>query len=194
MHEKVSGQYKERISLQAECELFMRSVFSRPSYLADQGSSRMMSAIVNISCGVSSVASSAILLLLRELEAACEPALQTLARMNWGAQNEHVTGQSAFVDELVRGLEAVAEAVRPLVEGKKYVRNFFDKAARCVESFRCWPHPREMETAMLTRPIVADKYSYLQLGHREIYQCACEESTAERERGRAGSWILSWSV
>lgn len=76
-----------------------------------------------------SVASSAILLLLRELEVAIDPSLNTLTRTSWGTD---VTGQSPFVDELARALDMVSETVKPLVEGKKYLRNFFDKAVRWV--------------------------------------------------------------
>ncbi|THH12677.1 hypothetical protein EW146_g7473, partial [Bondarzewia mesenterica] len=95
LREKISAEYKTKISFQAECDLFI------------------------------SVASGAIFILLRELEVACEPPLQTLTRTAWATQNEQVSGQSSFVDDLVRTLETVAETVKPLIEGKKYLRNFF---------------------------------------------------------------------
>ena len=76
-----------------------------------------------------SVASVAIIVLLRELEAVCEPALSTLTRTAW-INHEHVTGQSQYISDLVRSLESIAEAIAPLVESKKYLRNFFDKASR----------------------------------------------------------------
>lgn len=78
---------------------------------------------------VYSVASAAIIVLLRELEAVCEPALATLTRTTW-INHELVTGQSPYIGNLVRALESVTEAVVPLVESKKYLRNFFDKASR----------------------------------------------------------------
>lgn len=79
-----------------------------------------------------SAISTAILVLLRELENACEPAFNDLSRATWGALS-FVSGHSAYVDELVKALEQVADVTRPLIEQKKYIRNFFDKAARCVE-------------------------------------------------------------
>ena len=75
------------------------------------------------------MASVAIVVLLREQEAVCEPALSTLTRMTW-INHELVTGQSQYITDLVRALESIAEAIAPLVESKKYLRNFFDKASR----------------------------------------------------------------
>lgn len=72
--------------------------------------------------------------MLRELEVAIDPSLNTLTRTPWGTD---VTGPSPFVDELARALDMVSETVKPLVEGKKYLRNFFDKAARCVLVLPC---------------------------------------------------------
>jgi hypothetical protein len=76
-----------------------------------------------------SVAFTAIVALLRKLEGGCEPALATLTRTTW-ISHELVTGQSPYVDDLIRALESITEAIVPLVESKKYLRNFFDKAAR----------------------------------------------------------------
>ena len=76
-----------------------------------------------------SAASSSIVILLREMEAACEPHLLALSRTAWAALQE-VTGPSAYVSELSRALEQVSETIAPLVESKKYLRNFFDKASR----------------------------------------------------------------
>jgi len=78
-----------------------------------------------------SVAFTAVIALLRELEAVCEPALATLTRTTW-INHELVTGQSPYVGDLVRALESITEAIVPLVESKKYLRNFFDKAASLV--------------------------------------------------------------
>ncbi|KAI0066196.1 hypothetical protein BV25DRAFT_1988653 [Artomyces pyxidatus] len=98
VRQRVAPEFKERVSVQTECDLFI------------------------------SVASAAIVVLLRELESACDPALTMLTRTSW-ATHEDVSGQSPFVGDLVRALDNVAEAVLPLVESKKYLRNFFDKAA-----------------------------------------------------------------
>jgi len=77
------------------------------------------------------VAFTAVIALLRELEAGFEPALATLTRTTW-TSHELVTGQSPYVGDLVRALESITEAIVPLVESKKYLRNFFDKAASLV--------------------------------------------------------------
>lgn len=69
------------------------------------------------------------MVMLRELDSACDSALTTLSRTPW-ATVKHVSGQSAYVEPLVKAIEDVAETVKPLVEQKKYLRNFFDKAAK----------------------------------------------------------------
>jgi hypothetical protein len=53
----------------------------------------------------------------------------SLTRTTW-ISHELVTGQSPYIDDLVRALESITEAIVPLVESKKYLRNFFDKASR----------------------------------------------------------------
>jgi hypothetical protein len=54
-----------------------------------------------------------------------------MSRVNWGAMN-HVTGHSPFMDDITKATEQVAELIKPLVEQKKYLRNFLDKASRSV--------------------------------------------------------------
>jgi len=75
-----------------------------------------------------SVISTAILVLLKELEGACETALSTIAKTLWSNQ-EMVTGSSPYTVDLVRNIDQVVDYVRPMIEQKKYQRNFFDKAA-----------------------------------------------------------------
>ncbi|KAI0283690.1 Vps53-like protein [Russula aff. rugulosa BPL654] len=101
VRQRIHGEFKERISLQMECDLFI------------------------------SVAFAAIIALLRELEAVCEPALMSLTRTTW-INHELVTGQSPYIGDLVRALESITEAIIPLVESKKYLRNFLDKASSLV--------------------------------------------------------------
>jgi len=74
------------------------------------------------------VISSAINIQLRELESACDSAFNTMSRVNWGAISQ-VTGQSPFMDDITQASEQVAESIKPLVEQKKYLRNFLDKAS-----------------------------------------------------------------
>ncbi|EMD37699.1 hypothetical protein CERSUDRAFT_136451 [Gelatoporia subvermispora B] len=78
-----------------------------------------------------SAISAAIQLLLRELDAASEAAFGNMSRSSWGTMKS-VSGQSSYVDELLRSVENVIDAVKPLVEQKKYLRNFLDKAATLV--------------------------------------------------------------
>ena len=66
---------------------------------------------------------------LRELESTCDGAFNTMSRVNWAAIN-HVTGHSPFMDDITQATEQVAELIKPLVEQKKYLRNFLDKASR----------------------------------------------------------------
>jgi len=68
---------------------------------------------------------------LRELESACDGAFNTMSRVNWGMMND-VTGHSPFMDDITQSTEHVAELIKPLVEQKKYLRNFLDKASRLV--------------------------------------------------------------
>ncbi|KAH9935765.1 Vps53-like protein [Fomitopsis serialis] len=98
---KTDESYKERISLQEECDLFVSAI------------------------------SAAIQVILRELEAACDPACSTMSRTAWATQKS-VSGQSPYVDDLARAVEQVVDTVKPLIEQKKYLRNFMDKAANVV--------------------------------------------------------------
>ncbi|KAI0075132.1 hypothetical protein K474DRAFT_1691959 [Panus rudis PR-1116 ss-1] len=99
--EKIDPEFKEKVSLQEECDLFV------------------------------SVVSSAIQVLAREFETACEPALNNMRRTTW-SNLSLVSGQSAYVDELVQAMEQVSEMVKPLIEQKKYLRNYFDKVSGMV--------------------------------------------------------------
>jgi hypothetical protein len=113
----VVDEYKEQITFQTERDLFVRFA-SRTSlvyHLCPKPSH--------------SVISSAITTLLRELESTSEPSFAVMARTAWPTLNQ-VSGQSAYVAELVMAVEGVLDAVKPLVEQKKYLRNLFDKASR----------------------------------------------------------------
>lgn len=52
-----------------------------------------------------------------------------MSRTSWGTLNL-VSGQSGYIDDLVHAIEHVFETATPLIEQKRYLRNFFDKAAR----------------------------------------------------------------
>jgi hypothetical protein len=55
--------------------------------------------------------------------------------MSWEKLNQ-VSGQSSYVDDLARAVESFCDIIKPLVEQKKYLRNFFDKACRLVSLLR----------------------------------------------------------
>ena len=78
--------------------------------------------------GTRSVISAAITLQLRALEHALDGPLGALARTQWPAQRQ-VSGPAPYVGDLVRAVESVVELARPAVEGKKYLRNWLDKAS-----------------------------------------------------------------
>jgi len=54
-----------------------------------------------------------------------------MARTAWPTLNQ-VSGQSAYVAELVTAVESIMETIKPLIEQKKYLRNLFDKASSLV--------------------------------------------------------------
>ncbi|KAI0688173.1 Vps53-like protein [Cytidiella melzeri] len=101
IREKIHEDFKDRVSFQEECDLFVSAI------------------------------SSAILVLLKELESACDPAFAVMSRTVWGS-NDIVSGPSPYVDEIVKGVEQVRDVIKPLIEQKKYVRNYLDKAASFV--------------------------------------------------------------
>ncbi|KAJ7072043.1 Vps53-like protein [Mycena amicta] len=98
---KINEEFKEKISFQPERDLFV------------------------------SVISAAIVVQLRELEIACEPAFAALSRSTW-AMWKQVTGPSPYVSDLINSVEQVVETVKPLVEQKKYLKNFMDKAGSLI--------------------------------------------------------------
>jgi hypothetical protein len=73
------------------------------------------------------VISFAIAAILRELEVGCEPAFAAILKTPW-RDLENVSGRSAYVVDLVGSIKQVAEVVREKVEGKRFIRNFSDKA------------------------------------------------------------------
>nr|XP_019001124.1 vacuolar-sorting protein 53 long isoform [Kwoniella mangroviensis CBS 8507]OCF64585.1 vacuolar-sorting protein 53 long isoform [Kwoniella mangroviensis CBS 8507] len=79
----------------------------------------------------STVISSCINTILRELETSCEPAFAAILKTPW-MHLENVSGRSAYIVDLVGSIKQVAEVVRSRVEGKKYIRNFADKAVGVV--------------------------------------------------------------
>ena len=52
-----------------------------------------------------------------------------MQRTSWTTL-DHVSGESAYVGELLQAVQEVVTIARDHVEQKKYLRNFYDKAAR----------------------------------------------------------------
>ncbi|KZT29133.1 hypothetical protein NEOLEDRAFT_1167151 [Neolentinus lepideus HHB14362 ss-1] len=69
--------------------------------------------------------------LLQELKATGEPEFATRTRTAWGAVSQ-VSRQSPYITELVGGIERVVDTARPMIEQKKYWRNFLDKASSLI--------------------------------------------------------------
>ena len=119
--EKLSDDFKEGVSFQPEVDLFVGLVASRwPLKHPKHCFSRVIS--------------SAIVVQLRELESALDPPFETMSRTSW-ASLSNVSGPSQYVLELVRNIDSFMAILNPLVEQKKYLRNFYDKAAVYVNCF-----------------------------------------------------------
>ncbi|KXN90783.1 hypothetical protein AN958_03437 [Leucoagaricus sp. SymC.cos] len=99
--EKINDEFKEKVTLQTERDLFVSAI------------------------------SSAITVLLREVENATDLYFTTMSRSSWSSLNQ-VSGQSSYVGDLVKAAEQVVEVVKPLIEQKKYLRNFLDKVCSLV--------------------------------------------------------------
>ena len=78
---------------------------------------------------VTSTISTAIGVQLREFEMACDAPFNTLGRTSWATVSQ-VSGPSPYTDEFEKSADQVVNAIKPLVEQKKYLRNFYDKACR----------------------------------------------------------------
>ncbi|GMK57881.1 hypothetical protein CspeluHIS016_0407150 [Cutaneotrichosporon spelunceum] len=69
--------------------------------------------------------------MMRELEAACDPAFAAILKTPW-RDLENVSGRSAYIVDLVGSIKEIAECVRTRIESKKYIRNFADKAVGLI--------------------------------------------------------------
>lgn len=103
---------------------------------------------------------------LRELELACDGAFNTMSRLNWSTMN-HVTGHSPFMNDITQATEQVAEFIKPLVEQKKYLKNFLDKASRSVL--------RPISENRLTTPS--------QRSFNAVHECPRQEPPTSRDWG-----------
>jgi len=139
--EKISEEYQSKISLQAECDLFVGYVVS--VYLWMFKPYQLFYSVI----------SSAILVLLRELEASIEQPLLTMQRTSWTTVDT-VSGESAYIGELVLAVEEVVSVVRDHIEQKKYLRNFFDKASRlATHRNSSFPDPLTLASALSSQSL-----------------------------------------
>ena len=82
----------------------------------------------------------------------------------------HVTGHSPFMNDITQATEQVADLIKPLVEQKKYLRNFLDKASRFVITMNSW-------NGLVTPP---------QSSFDALHKCSREEPATQRDRGGTG--------
>lgn len=119
LKEKIDEAYREKITLQPELDLFIGLVYNIRVVCALNDTHRV------ISLSITQV--------LRDLEATVEPFLFTMTRTIWTIL-ESVSGQQAHVIEMVVAIDSFVEVVKSQLEQKKYLRNFYDKAATFVFS------------------------------------------------------------
>ncbi|KAL5507261.1 VPS53 [Sanghuangporus vaninii] len=131
--DKIAPEYKDNVSFQTERDLFI------------------------------GVISSAILVLLRELESAVETSFDIMTKTSW-VSIANVSGPSQYVGDLVRSIERIATTVNPLIEQKKYLRNFYDKAAALVLA-------RFTNALVRSRPLKVVGAEQLLLDLQEIRSC-----------------------
>jgi vacuolar protein sorting-associated protein 53 len=120
IREKINEEYKEKVTFQVERDLFVSYVTLSLAYLYNR---------LNPNHVAISVISSAITLLLTHLESTTDPFFTQMSRTSYLLHTQ-VSGPSAWMGEMVRGIEGVVGVVKGAVEGKKYVRNFLDKCSR----------------------------------------------------------------
>lgn len=117
LKEKINEAYREKITLQPELDLFIGLVNGTQIEHTLNDTYRVIS--------------SSITQILRDLEATVEPFLLTMTRKTWTTL-ESVSGQQAHVIEMVTAVDSFMEVTKSQLEQKKYLRNFYDKAAAFV--------------------------------------------------------------
>ena len=97
----------------------------------------------------------------------CDLSFVTMSRTSWSTVNQ-VSGPSPYTDELVKSAEQLVVVIKPLVEQKKYLKNFFDKACRSV---------------FMLHPFMARQYSPTAQCHScQVHKLSCEKPTIEGNR------------
>ena len=83
-----------------------------------------------------------------------------------------VSGQSPYTDELVKSAEQLVVVIKPLVEQKKYLRNFFDKACRSASPaiIHIWP-----DNIHLLHSVVLVKFTNSLVRSRPLKEIGAEQ-------------------
>jgi hypothetical protein len=160
IREKIDEPYRERVSIQAECDLFVGyEIMCTGSLSKSDGSA----------C---SVISTAIMVQLREVDLACEAALSTMSRTVW-SNLKQVSGQSAYAGDVVSSVEQVIALVKPLVEQKKYLRNLFDKTCRYAHA--CLLFHRDASMFRLFGSLIITKFTNALVKSRPLKEIGAEQ-------------------
>jgi hypothetical protein len=112
---KIDDEFKEQLTFQNERDFFVGWKYFIVS--------------LQVHSHPSSVISSGILFILRQLELACDPSFASMQKMSFGSV-ENVTAVSPYVTTLTSAIESTGNIVREGIVPKKYLRNYFDKGAR----------------------------------------------------------------
>lgn len=124
--------------------------------------------------------SSAIIVILKELELAVEPALGTMLKMQWGNLGT-VSGQSPYVADFVKAVDSVVEGVRDHIEQKKYLRNFYDKAATYVFLFLFSDQDlRTHAAAIVLSRVLITRFTNALVRSRPLKEIGAEQVCSER--------------
>lgn len=83
-----------------------------------------------------------------------------------------VSGQSAYVGELVLAMEQVVEVIKPRVEQKKYLRNFFDKASRSVS---CRGYIIDSHSQGNSRSVILARFTHALVKSRPLKEVGAEQ-------------------
>ena len=170
IREKCDEAFKEKITLQEERDLFVRYVIRLPSsYSSFQQP---------FGLPIFSAISAAIGVMIREVESACEPHFNTLSRTSWSTVKQ-VTGQSVYVQDLLHAIEQIAEIVKPVLEQKKYARNYFDKISRYA-----YRHPAADCNSTLFSPLsstIFAKFTNAIVRSRPLLEIGAEQVRTEIE-------------
>lgn len=132
--------------------------------------------------------------ILRELELSTEPALSAILKTPW-KDLENVSGRSAYVVDLVSSIKQVAEVVRSRIEGRKYIRNFADKAVGYVLSFsifRTWME--QSEGRGTDDSVVITRFTGAVIKSRPLKRVGAEQVSPPHRYPASKMWMRTLTV